>query len=71
LGTNILIRPQTLRQIEQRRFDEVITNLRYGAIAINGWTGLGFQLPQTRDELSVGGYPSARRGGSASTQTTL
>lgn len=48
LGANILIHPQTLRQIGQRRFDEIITNLRYGTIAINGWTGIGFLLPQAR-----------------------
>ena len=46
LGANILIHPQTLRQIGQRRFDEIITNLRYGTIAINAWTGLGFLSAQ-------------------------
>ncbi len=46
LGANILIHPQTLRQIGQRRFHEIITNLRYGTIAINAWAGLGFLLPQ-------------------------
>ncbi len=46
LGANILIHPQTLRQIGRRRFDEIIAKLRYGTIAINAWTGLGFLLPQ-------------------------
>ncbi|MGB6688352.1 MAG: aldehyde dehydrogenase family protein [Terracidiphilus sp.] len=44
LGANILIHPLTMRQIGQRRFDEIITNLRYGTISINAWTGLGFLL---------------------------
>lgn len=42
LGANILIHPTTLAQIGQARFDEIITELRYGCIAINAWTGLGF-----------------------------
>ncbi len=42
LGANILIHPKTLAQIGQARFDEIITELRYGCIAINAWTGLGF-----------------------------
>jgi len=46
LGANILIHPQTLRRIGRRRFDEIIAKLRYGTIAINAWTGLGFLLPQ-------------------------
>ena len=46
LGANILIHPKTLRQIGRRRFDEIITKLHYGTIAINAWTGLGFLLPQ-------------------------
>jgi hypothetical protein len=53
LGANILIHPQTLRQIGQRRFDELVTHLRYGNIAINAWTGVGFLLPQT----SWGAFP--------------
>jgi aldehyde dehydrogenase (NAD(P)+) len=48
LGANILIHPQTLRQIGRRRFDELIANLRYGTIAINAWTGLGFLLSRAR-----------------------
>ena len=46
LGANILIHQQTLRQIGRTRFDEIITGLRYGTIAINAWTGLGFLTPQ-------------------------
>lgn len=42
LGANILIHPATLRQIGQRRFEELLGGLRYGAIAINAWSGLAF-----------------------------
>ena len=55
LGANILIHPQTLRQIGRKRFDEIITSLRYGAIAINAWTGLVFLTPQA----PWGAFPGA------------
>lgn len=42
LGANLLIHPDTLRQIGKKRFEEIIADLRYGAIAINGWTGMAF-----------------------------
>jgi acyl-CoA reductase-like NAD-dependent aldehyde dehydrogenase len=42
LGANILIHPRTIKQIGRKRFDEIIAELRYGCIAINAWTGLGF-----------------------------
>jgi acyl-CoA reductase-like NAD-dependent aldehyde dehydrogenase len=42
LGGNILIHPATIRQIGRRRFEEIIGEFRYGTIAINAWTGLGF-----------------------------
>ena len=47
LGANLLIHPRTMRQIGRARFDEIIADLRYGCIAINTWTGLGFLSPQT------------------------
>lgn len=47
LGVNILIHPTTLQQIGHQRFEELLAGLRYGCIAVNGWTGLGFLLPQT------------------------
>lgn len=46
MGANILIHPQTLRQLGRRRFEEIIASLRCGSIAINAWTGLGFLTPQ-------------------------
>lgn len=42
LGANILIHPSTMRAIGRRRFEELISELRYGTIAVNAWTGLGF-----------------------------
>jgi aldehyde dehydrogenase (NAD(P)+) len=44
LGANILIHPSTIREIGKARFEEIIAELRYGAIAINAWTGLAFLL---------------------------
>ena len=55
LGANILIHPKTLRAIGKRRFDALLADLRYGCIAINAWTGLGFLLVQT----PWGGFPGA------------
>ena len=47
LGANIIIHPKTLDQIGRARFDAIITDLKYGCIAINAWTGLGFLTAQT------------------------
>lgn len=44
LGANILIHPVTLREIGRNRFEEILAGLRYGTIAVNGWTGLGFLI---------------------------
>lgn len=46
LGANIVIHPRTIAQIGRRRFEELLIELRYGTIAINAWTGLGFLTPQ-------------------------
>lgn len=53
LGANILIHPATIRKIGKKRFEEIITELRYGCISVNGWTGLGFLAVQT----PWGGFP--------------
>ncbi|MCP5072320.1 MAG: aldehyde dehydrogenase [Rhodobacteraceae bacterium] len=42
LGGNILIHPKTIRKIGKKKFEEIIAGFRYGTIAINAWTGLGF-----------------------------
>lgn len=44
LGANILIHPRTIRQIGKRRFEEIIAELKYGTIGINGWCALGFLI---------------------------
>ena len=46
LGANIIIHPTTLREIGEETFEEIIAELRYGTIAVNAWTGLGFLMPQ-------------------------
>lgn len=45
LGANIVIHPATIRQIGKARFEMILADLRYGAIAINGWTGIAFLIP--------------------------
>lgn len=47
LGGNIIIHPKTIRQIGQKRFDQIIAQFKYGCIAINAWTGVGFMLTKT------------------------
>jgi acyl-CoA reductase-like NAD-dependent aldehyde dehydrogenase len=42
LGANILIHPKTMKQIGRKRFEKIIAELRYGCIAVNAWSGLGF-----------------------------
>jgi acyl-CoA reductase-like NAD-dependent aldehyde dehydrogenase len=41
LGANILAHPATLEQLGWR-FEETLARLRYGTIAVNAWTGVGF-----------------------------
>ena len=44
LGANILIHPSTIRKIGKKEFEAIISDLHYGTIAINAWTGLAFLL---------------------------
>jgi aldehyde dehydrogenase (NAD(P)+) len=53
LGANILIHPSTIRKIGKQNFERIIQSLRYGTIAINGWSALGFLLSQ----CPWGAYP--------------
>ena len=46
LGANIVIHPKTRRQIGDK-WDGLISELQYGCIGINAWTGLGFLTVQT------------------------
>ncbi|WP_431955470.1 aldehyde dehydrogenase family protein [Nocardia lijiangensis] len=41
LGVNIIAHPATMKQLGGR-FDAAVAELRYGTIAINAWTGLGY-----------------------------
>jgi acyl-CoA reductase-like NAD-dependent aldehyde dehydrogenase len=52
LGANILVHPATIKELGPR-FEDAIAKLRYGTIAINSWTGVGFLLAQT----SWGAFP--------------
>jgi aldehyde dehydrogenase (NAD(P)+) len=52
LGANILIHPATRRAMGPR-FDALLQQLRYGCIAVNAWTGLGYFLTQA----PWGGFP--------------
>ena len=44
LGANIVIHPATIRALGGR-WDELLRELKYGTIAVNAWTGLGYLLP--------------------------
>jgi aldehyde dehydrogenase (NAD(P)+) len=46
LGANIIIHPQTMRALGPA-FDQAIADLRYGCVAVNAWTGVGFLLTPT------------------------
>lgn len=42
LGANIVIHPKSIAEMGRDRFERHVARLRYGTIAINGWTGAGF-----------------------------
>ena len=46
LGANILIHPATIKRIGRKAFEKILAELRYGCIAVNAWTGLGFLIAQ-------------------------
>ncbi len=52
LGANIIIHPQTIKALNTQ-FDDAVATLKYGTIAINAWTGVGFLLTQA----PWGAYP--------------
>ncbi|WP_042937620.1 aldehyde dehydrogenase family protein [Rhodococcus sp. AW25M09] len=41
LGINIIGTPRTLKELGEK-FDTMLADLRYGTIAVNAWTGIGF-----------------------------
>jgi aldehyde dehydrogenase (NAD(P)+) len=56
LGVNILIHPTTRRELGPA-FEDAIAALRYGCIAVNAWTGVGFLLATA----TWGAYPGHTR----------
>ena len=46
LGANVIIDPSTEKALGSR-FETLLADLRYGTIAVNAWTGVGFLLAQT------------------------
>ncbi|RMI30137.1 aldehyde dehydrogenase family protein [Nocardia stercoris] len=41
LGVNIIAHPRTLRELDAE-FDSAVERLRYGTVAVNAWTGVGY-----------------------------
>jgi hypothetical protein len=45
LSANVVAHPRSIRALG-RTFDDAIAELRYGTIAVNAWTGLGYLTPR-------------------------
>jgi aldehyde dehydrogenase (NAD(P)+) len=56
LGGNVIAHPQTMKQYETE-LDAAVAALRYGCVAVNAWTGVGFLLTET----TWGAFPGHRR----------
>ena len=52
LGANLVVHPSTMRE-SAVAVDEAIENLRYGCVAVNAWTGVGFLIT----DATWGAYP--------------
>jgi aldehyde dehydrogenase (NAD(P)+) len=52
LGANIIIHPETMKALGER-FEQAVSKLRYGFVAVNSWTGVGFLIAQA----SWGAFP--------------
>ncbi len=70
LGANILIHPATIKALGPR-FDELLEELRYGCIAINAWTGLGYLLTVTPWGAYPGHVPNDVQSGIGSVHNTF
>ena len=44
LGVNVLAHPDTIKSLGSH-FDTLVEDLRYGTVAINAWTGVGYLTP--------------------------
>jgi len=56
LGANLIIHPATMKELGDA-LEDAIAELRYGCVAVNTWTGVGFLLAQT----TWGAFPGHRR----------
>jgi len=52
LGANVVVHPTTM-SAHPNELDAAIAGLRYGCVAVNAWTGVGFLLTET----TWGAYP--------------
>jgi acyl-CoA reductase-like NAD-dependent aldehyde dehydrogenase len=52
LGCNLLVHPATMRELGPA-LEDAIAALRYGCVAVNAWTGVGFLISQ----MSWGAFP--------------
>jgi aldehyde dehydrogenase (NAD(P)+) len=70
LGANLIIHPSTLKELGAD-LDDVLAELRYGCIAINAWTGVGFLLTQGTWGAFPGHPPSDIQSGSGVVHNAL
>lgn len=56
LGVNIIAHPDTIKGMGDK-FDHLVEKLRYGTIAINAWTGVGYLTPTA----TWGAFPGHKR----------
>jgi aldehyde dehydrogenase (NAD(P)+) len=56
LGVNVIAHPDTIGGLGQK-FEHLIEQLRYGTIAVNAWTGVGYLTPTA----TWGAFPGHRR----------
>lgn len=56
LGVNIIAHPDTIKGMCDK-FDHLVEKLRYGTIAINAWTGVGYLTPTA----TWGAFPGHKR----------
>ncbi|QYJ05360.1 aldehyde dehydrogenase family protein [Nocardioides panacisoli] len=45
LGANVIVRPEDEQAIGADRFEELLADLRYGTVAVNCWTAVGYLAP--------------------------
>lgn len=70
LGANILIHPATIKALGPR-WDELLRELKYGCIAVNAWTGLGYLLGAAPWGAFPGHVPNDVQSGIGSVHNTF